>query len=104
MTFFYEFDILKDEMSSAQYGATLTFQWIIAVLYFVLFCLILVNIRMILIKLQKWKTLAMLFFYIWSFLAILTRLILNVYGDYQDDRFVLLGFCQIVAKLCAGLT
>ena len=78
-------------MTAAQYGLTVTFQWVIVVLYLVLFGLLLVNIRIVLIKLEKWKTLAMLFFYIWSFLALLTRLILNIYGNYLDGELVSLG-------------
>ena len=67
-------------MTAAQYGLTVTFQWVIVVLYLVLFGLLLVNIRIVLIKLEKWKTLAMLFFYIWSFLSIILRLIICIYG------------------------
>ena len=78
-------------MTAAQYGLTVTFQWVIVVLYLVLFGLLLVNIRIVLIKLEKWKTLAMLFFYIWSFLAILARLILNIYGNYLGSKIVTLG-------------
>ena len=78
-------------MTATQYGLIVTFQWVIVTLYLILLCLLLVNVRIILIKLQKWKNLAILFFYIWSFIAISTRLSLNIYGNYLDNWFETFG-------------
>ena len=83
---------------------TVAFQWFLVVLYLALFCLVLVNIRMILIKLQKWKSLALLFFYIWSFLSISARLFCNIYGNFMKSSYALeIGLGQVTAKLCAGI-
>ena len=80
MTFFHGFEYLKDEFSQAQYRSIIASEWLIVALYLSLFVLVIVNIWMILIKLQKWKSLALLFFYIWAFLCISTRLIIVGYG------------------------
>ena len=51
MTFFHGFADLKDDFSQAQYRSIIASEWLIVALYLGLFILVIVNIRMILIKL-----------------------------------------------------
>ena len=69
-----------------------------------LFALLLMNIWRILLKHAKYKTVPLLFFYIFAFLAISLRIVNQVTTFRDDPIFWLLSDVFIVTKLCVGLT
>ena len=72
-------------------------------LNFFLFFLVLLNIWQILIKQRRYKTLPLLFFYIFAFIAIACRLVYHIFSWSEILVFVYVDFVYIAAKLCVGL-
>ena len=91
--------------SEREYIIVLTVHFIVLITYTVVIILALMNIWQILIKLQKWRTISLLFFYIFTILCILIRFLnLISYGIDHDRQMALILFTlQPIAKICVGL-
>ena len=68
-----------------------------------LFFLVLLNIWQILVKQRRYKTLPLLFFYIFAFIAIALRLIYHIFSWSENPIFTNVNYIYIAAKLCVGL-
>ena len=75
MTIFPFISNQKDEMSRTQYIMVIIVYYISILIYVAAFFLTILNIWQILIKQEKWKTMPLLVFYIYSFMAISIRLV-----------------------------
>ena len=84
----------------------MTVHWLLILFYTILVGLVTHNIVVILIMQGRWKSLPILLFYIWSFIAILIREIMSIYGlpTAESTLFLIINYLQPIAKLCAGLT
>ena len=77
---------IKPYVDSETWKIFVASEWILLSLYCLLVILILRNIWMILIKQEKWKNRPLLFFYIWSFLAITFRFIKIILGYTENEN------------------
>ena len=80
-------------------------QYLVMALYAALICIMVFNVRKILIQQRRYKTLPLLFFYIYTFITLSTRLIgiIWFYDVFQQPNFLLILEISIAAKLCVGL-
>ena len=103
MTILKGYQGVQEILSTTEYRVFASSVWIILLLFTGLLILMCINIWMILYKLEKWKTVPLLFFYMWSFLAVTFRLIRTLIG-FQDSYWgYILGLDQPVLKQCAGM-
>ena len=94
---------VQEILSTTEYRVFAASVWIIVLLFTGLLILICINTWMILYKLEKWKTVPLLFFYMWSFLAVTFRLIRTILGLESSFWSIFGSFDQPVFKLCAGM-
>ena len=69
------FEYYKESFTTTQYRSYMALHLTLTLLYCLLFALWLANAWSILYKQQRWRTMTLLFFYIFSFIAILGRII-----------------------------
>ena len=69
---------------------------------FLLF-LVTLNFWQILVRQKKYKTLPLLFFYIFALIAIVLRLVYSVFTWSQNYIYLSVDYVYIAAKLCVGL-
>ena len=94
-----ELEELSKEWTDTQRRAYVSIHWLLIIFYAVLILITLANIWQILIKQERWKTLPLLVFYIFVFIAVLLRELCNLMGlDY-----VFLFFIQPIAKQGVGI-
>ena len=77
--------------------------YLVTLIYFLAFILIVVNIWQILIKQEKVKTLPLLFFYEFAFIAITTRQYCLLFNCLDISFTYVMEVIQPLAKFCAGL-
>ena len=64
---------VKPYMSSTQYGVYVSVHWLLIFFYAALTALVVSNIWQILVKQRRWKTVPLLFFYIFVFISVVLR-------------------------------
>ena len=91
-------------MDPTQVKIYATEHYLLIGLFMFLLGLDLLNIYRIILKQGKWRTGLLLFFYIFSFISIVLRLVyLIVMWSDHTTGIAMIGDCQAVAKLCLGL-
>lgn len=97
---------LRDDpynMSQDKVRTVAGFTWVLIIANLTLLVLVLINIWKILIKLGKWRTLPLLFFYIFALFSIVLRLCAQ-FWQYTFTQFSLT--CSVVqpgAQACVGI-
>ena len=79
--------MFSTRMNLTEYIILVIFHSMVSILYFVLLVLLFMNIWQILIKQGKWRTIPLLFFYIFAFLAIIIRCALDILFNDFNCRF-----------------
>ena len=94
---------LKEYLTEQQYRIFIALHFMVILLFTILLSLTSVNIWQILVKQGRWKTTALLFFYIFTMIAVVFREIELIWADRELYVWMLMAHSQPFAKISAGL-
>lgn len=103
MTFLPGFDKRKDQLTPQQYRAYYTTHVFLNLLFVALIILVLLNVYRILIKMGKWRNMPLLFFYIFTFIQVVSREVYAFFGAMKTRALYPFPYQSSIAKISVGL-